>query len=148
MASAVEELPRWDMERERQRSVAELTEITLAAQRDLFGDAIDPETLWHYEWAGGPHNFLPALWYDNFPYAFGLLFGLGLNARYQADPAGFPERFDALLADTGMADAVELAARFGIDRHAPAFWEAGLGAFRAHVDQFEALVDSRAETAD
>jgi oligoendopeptidase F len=133
---------------ERQLSAEELTEISLVAQRDLFGDAIDQETLWSYHWASLPHYFLPDFWYYNFPYAFGMLFGLGLYARYREEPAGFPGRFDALLADTGMADAVDLAARFGIDLHSTAFWEAGLGTFRTRVDQFEALVDRQLTIPD
>lgn len=129
---------------ERQLSAEELSEISLSAQREVFGDAVDPETLGPYQWAAIPHYFLPDLWYYNFPYAFGLLFGLGLYARYREDPISFIDGFDRLLADTGMADAVELAARFGIDLHDRSFWESGLATVRGHIDQFESLVDRTA----
>jgi pepF/M3 family oligoendopeptidase len=129
---------------ERQLSPDELTEIVLTAQRELFGDEVDPETLWRYQWASVPHYFLPDIWYYNFPYAFGMLFGLGLYATYRADPEPFIAGFDSLLADTGMATAAELAARFEIDLHAPSFWESGLATIRANIAHFEELVNQSA----
>jgi oligoendopeptidase F len=57
----------------------------------------------------------------------------------EANPEGFAERFDSLLADFGMHEANELAAAFGIDLADPAFWRANLDTFRADVDRFEAL---------
>jgi pepF/M3 family oligoendopeptidase len=119
----------------------ELSGITVWAQQAIFGESIDHAVLRPSLWVANPHLFLPDLAYYNFPYAFGLLFGLGLYARYQETPAGFCERFDGLLADTGMANARDLAARFGIDLHDRAFWETGLAAIEQNVSQFEALVD-------
>jgi oligoendopeptidase F len=74
---------------------------------------------------------------------FGLLFGLGLYARYQEDPAGFKAGYDDLLAATGDADAATLAARFGIDTTTGAFWKASLDQIRQQIDTFEGLVDQR-----
>jgi oligoendopeptidase F len=71
---------------------------------------------------------------------FGLLFGLGLYARYQADPEGFRSSYDDLLASTGLADAATLAGRFGIDIRTPEFWRASLAIIREDIDRFEALV--------
>ena len=72
---------------------------------------------------------------------FGLLFGLGLYAQYQTDPEPFKEGYDDLLAATGMGDAAELAARFGIDIHQIDFWESSLDVLRADIDRFEKLID-------
>jgi oligoendopeptidase F len=71
---------------------------------------------------------------------FGLLFGLGLYARYQQDPETFKRGYDDLLSSTGLADAATLAARFGIDLHAEEFWQASLNIVRNDIDQFEKLV--------
>jgi oligoendopeptidase F len=78
----------------------------------------------------------------NFPYMFGLLFGLGLYARYTADPEDFKAGYDELLSSTGLADAATLAARFDIDIRTPAFWRASLDIIRADIAQFEQLVGS------
>lgn len=126
--------------RRRELTTDELGELTLAAERDLVGDAVDPETLVPYGWAAAPHPFLPYAWYYNFPYAFGMLFRLGLHARHAADPEAFRPGFDELLSRTGMAEAADLAGWVGIDLRSPDFWREGLDTVRADVDRFEALV--------
>jgi oligoendopeptidase F len=72
---------------------------------------------------------------------FGLLFGLGLYARYQQDPGTFKAGYDDLLSATGLADAATLAARFGIDIRSADFWRSSLDIIRADIDQFEALTN-------
>ena len=83
--------------------------------------------------------FIDTLWFYNFPYAFGALFALGLLTAREAAPEGFLDRFDTLLADSGMREANELAADFGIDLRDPAFWRTSLDTFRVDVDRYEAL---------
>ncbi len=85
------------------------------------------------------HFFIDSLWFYNFPYAFGSLFALGLLASREAEPDGFLDRFDTLLADSGMRKANELAADFGIDLSDSAFWRASLDGFRADVERYETL---------
>ncbi len=91
-------------------------------------------------WAVKGHYYSSARSFYNFPYMFGLLFGLGLYARYQQDPAAFRASYDDLLSSTGLADAATLAARFGIDIRTPDFWRASLDVVRQDIDRFEALV--------
>jgi oligoendopeptidase F len=126
-------------ERRRQRDLSpdELTELSAEAQREVFGDAIDPETVQKYRWVYVPHYYATS--YYNFPYIFGLLFGLGLYAHYQNDAEGFKTGYDDLLSRTGMGEAADLATAFGIDLRQPAFWEASLDVLRADVDRFVAL---------
>ncbi|MFO7540104.1 MAG: M3 family oligoendopeptidase [Chloroflexota bacterium] len=126
-------------ERRRQRalSAAELTHLSAAAQREVFGDAVDPETVQKYRWVYVPHYYTTS--YYNFPYIFGLLFGLGLYAYYQANPDSFKAGYDDLLSRTGMEQAAELAADFGIDLRQPAFWEASLDVLRADIERFVSL---------
>jgi oligoendopeptidase F len=71
---------------------------------------------------------------------FGLLFGLGLFARYVEDPKRFTRSYDYLLSATGMADAAELAGRFGIDTRSVAFWRSSLDVVREDIGRFESLV--------
>ena len=63
-------------------------------------------------WAVKGHYFTA---YYNWPYTFGLLFGIGLYAEFQRDPERFRLGYDDLLSATGLGEAAELAARFGID---------------------------------
>ncbi|MCO5219699.1 MAG: M3 family oligoendopeptidase [Thermomicrobiales bacterium] len=121
----------------------EFCELMIAAQKETYGDAIVEESLHPYMWAVKSHYYSPGYAYYNYPYMFGLLFGLGLYAMYLDDPETFKANYDDLLASTGSADAATLAARFGIDTRSKAFWAASLDVIRQDIDEFCALVDAR-----
>jgi oligoendopeptidase F len=123
----------------RELSVDEYKAHMIAAQQATYGDGLDPDLLHPYMWAAKGHYYSTYSYY-NYPYMFGLLFGLGLYARYQQDPDAFRTGYDELLASTGLADAATLAQRFGIDIRTPDFWRASLGLIREDIDRFEALV--------
>ncbi|QFP77272.1 M3 family oligoendopeptidase [Deinococcus sp. AJ005] len=112
------------------------------AQRETYGDALN--TLHPYMWAVKPHYY--SLAFYNYPYTFGLLFGLGLYAQYVAareagTEAEFQTRYDELLASTGREGPLALAARFGIDLHAPDFWEGSLDVIRQQIEAYVEAVD-------
>ncbi len=88
-------------------------------------------------WAVKPHYYATAFY--NWPYTYGLLFGIGLYASYVEEPDRFRAGYDDLLSATGLATAAELAARFGIDVADEAFWTASLDVIRARIDDFVAL---------
>ena len=123
----------------RDLTVAELNALMLEAQRETYGDGLDPDALHPYMWAMKPHYYSTARSFYNWPYTFGLLFGLGLYARYREDPAGFRAGYDDLLSSTGLHSAAELAARFGIDVRTSGFWRASLDVIREQIRQFERL---------
>ena len=131
----------FDQRRQRELSVEELNELMLAAQRESYGEGLDPHALHAYMWAMKPHYYSTGRPFYNFPYIFCLLFGLGLYARYQRDPEAFRASYDDLLASTGLADAATLAARFDIDTRATGFWQSSLDIVREDINQFEALVN-------
>ncbi|MEJ7761508.1 MAG: M3 family oligoendopeptidase [Thermomicrobiales bacterium] len=125
--------------RERDVGVDELCDLMLDAQRETYGDGIDGATRHPYMWAVKPHYYASRSYY-NFPYMFGLLFGLGLIARAGDDRVAFAAGYDALLASTGQADAATLGARFGIDLRSAEFWEGSIGLVLTEIDAFAALV--------
>ena len=55
----------------------ELKEIMLDAQKQTYGDGLDENVLHPDMWACKTHYYSASLHFYNFPYAFGLLFGLG-----------------------------------------------------------------------
>jgi oligoendopeptidase F len=122
---------------ERELSARELCEIMRNAQQQTYGDGLDENALHPYMWAAKPHYY-GGLFY-NYPYMFGLLFGLGLYARYLDDPDGFRARYDDLLSRTGMADAPTLAAEFGFDLRTPDFWRGAFDTVRQNIDRLESL---------
>jgi oligoendopeptidase F len=123
----------------RELSVAELKNLMLESQAATYGDGLDANTYHPYMWAVKGHYY--GSHFYNFPYTFGLLFGLGLYAQYLENPEPFKANYDALLSQTGMADAASLADGFGINIRTPAFWESSLDQIRGRINQFCELVD-------
>ena len=121
-------------------SPAELCHIMAQAQRDSFGDGLDPQYLQPYMWTWKPHYYSTSLSFYNFPYAFGLLFATGLYAIYQERGAAFVPDYMNLLASTGEANAADLAARFGIDIRSRVFWEHSLEVIAGQVARYEQIV--------
>ena len=120
-------------------SVAQLCDAMTTAQTETYGDGVDSATYHPWMWAVKPHYYSAHRHFYNWPYCFGLLFGIGLYARYLADPAGFRADYDDLLSSTGMLDARELASRFGIDLSDLGFWRSSLDVIRGRIDDFVAL---------
>lgn len=128
----------FEARRKRELSPREMCELMRWAQNETYGDGLDSEALHPYMWAVKSHYYGRS--YYNYPYMFGLLFGLGLYSVYEREPESFRTRYDDLLSSTGLADASKLAKRFGIDITTPEFWRSSLDQIRIDVDRFEALV--------
>jgi oligoendopeptidase F len=117
-----------------------LCELMAQAQREAYGDGLDPDQLHPWMWAAKPHYYHSTFY--NWPYTFGLLFGLGLYARWLDGPDGFRGAYDEMLSSTGLGTAAELADRFGIDVEDVGFWTASLDVLRGRIDDFCAAADA------
>ncbi|MBN1658415.1 MAG: M3 family oligoendopeptidase [Anaerolineae bacterium] len=120
-------------------SADELCDIMTRAQQATYGDGLDERFLNPYMWTWKPHYYRPNLSFYNFPYAFGLLFGLGLYAVYRERGQAFLAQYDDLLRSTGSATAADLAARFGIDLRRRDFWSGSLGVLEERIEQYRTL---------
>jgi oligoendopeptidase F len=129
----------FDRRRQRELSVDELNALMLESQRATYGDGLDASTLHPYMWAVKGHYYSTGRSYYNWPYTFGLLFGLGLYAVYQDEPNQFRAGYDDLLSSTGLDNAAGLARRFDIDIRSADFWRASLDIIRRNIDRFERL---------
>ncbi len=107
-------------------SVQEICESMEKAQQATYGESLDWGYLNRYMWAWKPHYYSESLSFYNFPYAFGLLFGLGLYAIYQQDADAFVPKYQRLLASTGETSPEELAVGFGLNIRERDFWDASL----------------------
>jgi oligoendopeptidase F len=123
----------------RDLSPDELCGEMVRAQAQSYGDGLEAGTYHRYMWAVKPHYYSGTASFYNYPYTFGLLFGLGLYAIYRERPERFVAEYEDLLSRTGMATAAELAQGFGIDLHAPGFWRAGLDMIGERIRRFEEL---------
>jgi pepF/M3 family oligoendopeptidase len=117
--------------------VSEFNEIMLQAQSDAYGDGLDQSTRHPHMWVLKPHYY--GSHFYNWPYTYGLLFGLGLYAKYQSNPDHFRENYDTVLSRAGMDTAEELGQAFGIDVTDVAFWTSSLDVLRARMLDYEKL---------
>ena len=106
----------------------------------MYGDGLDQSTAHPYMWLLKPHYY--GSHFYNWPYTYGLLFGLGLFAEYQQDPERFRAGYDDLLSRAGMDTAEELGAAFGLDVTDESFWTASLDVVRNRIDDYESLAAS------
>jgi len=120
--------------------VQELNEMMLDAQARAYGDGLDLETRHPHMWVLKPHYY--GSHFYNWPYTYGLLFGLGLYARFRDDPDRFRAGYDDLLSRAGMNTAEELGQAFGLDVTDEAFWTASLDVLRARMDEYRTLAAS------
>jgi len=114
----------------------ELCEIMEEAQAATYGDGLDADNRHKFMWTWKPHYYSAGLSFYNFPYAFGMLFGVGLYAIYKQRGKAFIPDYKKLLSSTGEAPAAELAARFDIDIRDKQFWADSLAVVGKRVDRY------------
>lgn len=124
-------------------SARELKDMMLDAQEKAYGDGLDQEFRHPWMWVCKPHYYSLNQHFYNFPYAFGLLFGLGVFAKYQEQGNTFMPRYDALLAACGSGKVADVAASVGIDVRSTDYWRSALSVIRGEIDQFVAMVEKR-----
>jgi pepF/M3 family oligoendopeptidase len=117
--------------------VSELNEMMLEAQAAAYGEGLDQTTAHPHMWVLKPHYY--GSHFYNWPYTYGLLFGLGLFAEFQADPDRFRAGYDDLLSRAGMDTAEQLGAAFGLDVTSQDFWTASLDVIRTRIADYERL---------
>lgn len=117
-------------------SVKQIKELMLEAQRESYGDGLDPEYLHPYMWAWKPHYYDANYNYYNFPYAFGLLFAKGLYAEYMKKGKDFTDEYEKLLSITGKKKIADITKEVGIDIHNKEFWKNSLKTIEEDIEKF------------
>ncbi|HEX3075926.1 MAG TPA: M3 family oligoendopeptidase [Lachnospiraceae bacterium] len=115
---------------------ADLEKIMLDAQKEAYGDGLDPEFLHPYMWVCKSHYYSETLSFYNFPYAFGGLFARGLYAKYVKEGKDFVPKYRALLKATTVSSVEDVAKLAGIDITKPDFWRESLQSFADQIDMF------------
>ncbi len=118
-----------------------LCDYMLTAQKQSYGDGLDPDCLHPYMWVCKSHYYGPTFY--NFPYAFGGLFARGLYAQYEKEGADFLPKYRKLLYTTTVATAEDTAKVAGIDLTDQAFWCSALQTIADQIDLFCKLVDAQ-----
>ncbi len=112
--------------------------IMVDAQKQSYGDGLDPDCLHPYMWVCKGHYYGPTFY--NFPYAFGGLFARGLYAQYLAEGESFVPKYKNLLYTTPIATVEDTARVAGIDLTDREFWRSALQTIADQIDEFCTLV--------
>lgn len=118
----------------------ELCELMEEAQREAFQGALGS---YHpHFWASKLHFYITGVPFYNFPYTFGYMFSTGIYALAVREGAGFADKYDALLMDTGRMTVEELAAKhLNVDLTKPDFWREAASVVVEDVKQFLELTE-------
>jgi oligoendopeptidase F len=119
------------------RSVEDVIDLYLAKLHEQFGDSVDVDPEFRYEWLSIPHLFQTPFYC--YAYSFGQLLVLALYRRYQEEGEAFKPGYLRLLAYGGSARPDEILAEAGIDMTDRAFWQGGFDLVKERVDELEAM---------
>lgn len=114
----------------------ELNKIMLHAQKEAYGDGLDPECLHPYMWINKSHYYSADLNFYNFPYAFGGLFARGLIVKYQEMKEDFVPKYREMLTATTIMDVEDVAHIMDIDLTDINFWRSALDTAAQRIDEF------------
>ena len=120
-------------------SPGELCGIMLDAQKQTYGDGLDPDCMHPYMWACKSHYYSTATHFYNFPYAFGQLFAVGVYALYARKGPDFLPDYEKLLRSAGSGSVRDVAASVGIDVTDVDFWRGSLRVFEDKLNELERL---------
>lgn len=115
---------------------SDLEKIMINAQKEAYGEGLDPDCLHPYMWCCKSHYYSAGLSYYNFPYAFGGLFSRGLYAKYLEEGESFLPKYRELLRATTVGTVESVAAIAGIDLTRPEFWRESLKTITDQIETF------------
>ncbi len=103
-----------------------ISELWMAAQKSIYGDAVEylPES--KYDWARFPHHFFPDLRFYDYPYVFAQLFVFALFRLYKGEGEAFKPKFRRLLEAGSSRSPADLARELGFDISEEGFWLKGM----------------------
>ena len=115
----------------------QLNEIMLDAQKQAYGDGLDPNCLHPYMWVCKSHYYSSDLSYYNWPYAFGGLFARGLVVKYQEmGKEKFVPKYKEMLHTTTVASVEDTAKVLDIDLTDETFWISALETAKSRIEEF------------
>jgi len=124
-------------------SAKDFNRMMIEAQKESYGDGLDPEFLNPGMWICKSHYYSGGLSFYNFPYAFGLLFAKGIYAKYLEEGSTFVPKLDTLLRATGKMKVEDVASVVGIDLTDPSFWRKGLEKIGEDIEEFIRLTTEK-----
>lgn len=117
-------------------SVNELNGMMKKSMKQVYGDAIDENTINSYSWVNNIGFYMAGNEFLNFPYTFGVLFSKGLYAEYLNKGSSFVTEYEKLLKISSKNNIVTLANYMNINVHSSDFWTSALKIIEADINEF------------
>ncbi|RCK74651.1 MAG: Oligoendopeptidase F [Anaerolineae bacterium] len=105
--------------------------------QDQFGDAVEVNEEFRWEWVAIPHIYHYPFYV--YAYSFGQLLVLSLYKQYQQEGEAFKPRYESILAAGGSASPEAILSAAGFNIYDPAFWQGGFDVLDEMVRRLEAI---------
>ncbi|OGR52285.1 MAG: hypothetical protein A2049_01080 [Elusimicrobia bacterium GWA2_62_23] len=124
-------------------SAARLKELMTLAQKEVFGDALEPGGEDPLFWASKMHFYFSGVSFYNYPYTFGFLMAATLFTKFKAEGPAFLPKYEAFLRLSGSDTAEGVARRsLGADIGKPEFWETAIKGLAGRLSRYKALLEA------
>jgi oligoendopeptidase F len=118
-------------------SVDELAEAYMENLKAQFGEAVEINDEFRWEWVSIPHIYQVPFYV--YAYAFGQLLVLSLYQQFKAEGEAFKPRYLKILAAGGSESPTDILSQAGLDISQAAFWQGGFDVLADLVEQLEAI---------
>jgi oligoendopeptidase F len=118
-------------------SYEELSEIYLNNLKEQFGNSVEIDNLFRYEWSGIPHIFESPFYC--YAYNFGELLSLSLYQRYKKEGNSFIPKIERILSYGGSKNPNKILKEIGIDMCDEKFWKESFQIIKDWQKQLESL---------
>jgi oligoendopeptidase F len=115
----------------------DFNKLYLDQLRDHFGDSVEVDDVFQYEWAYIPH-IVNSPFYC-YSYAFGELLSFSLYKRYKEEGKSFIKCIKEILSAGGSENPTLLLKKYGIDIMDKDFWNEGFSVIHEWVKELESL---------
>lgn len=122
-------------------SVDELSDAYLENLKDQFGDSVEVNEDFKWEWVSIPHIYNVPFYV--YAYTFGLLLVLSLYKQFKEEGESFKPRYKKILSAGGSEAPEKVLLDAGINFRERAFWQGGFDVIDELVAQLEKLPVSR-----
>jgi oligoendopeptidase F len=116
-----------------------ISELWTAAQRRIYGNAIEYLPVSKWDWARFPHHYFAETRFYDYPYVFAQLFVFALFRLYKEQGEAFKPQMDRLLSAGSSRSAWQLASELGFDIRTEEFWQKGIDQAGEFLEQLERL---------
>ncbi len=116
---------------------SELSQLWLDNLKEQFGDSVEVDDMFRYEWAYIPHIVHTPFYC--YAYNFGELLSMALYAKYKQEGESFVPKIEEILSAGGSEEPKLILEKVGIDMSSADFWQGSFELIKAWQSELEKL---------